>query len=111
MLKIDKIDKLSHLTFGLKTFLKFYPWKNCACKTYNSLPIFLISMGALIVISHTWDLGQQASKNFTKIFYKGIINTKKVNIAFQQSLKNMHQHNVMEYGGYTLLGNGNLVFE
>lgn len=77
---------------------------------YNSLPTFLISMGALTVISHTWDLGQQASKSFTNKFYKGIINSKKVNFAFQQSLKNMNQHNVIEYGGYTLWGNGNLVF-
>jgi CHAT domain-containing protein len=78
---------------------------------YNSLPTFLISMGALTVISHTWDLGQQASKSFTNMFYKGINNTIKVNVAFQQSLKNMNQHNVIEYGGYTLWGNGNLVFK
>ena len=37
---------------------------------YNSLPTFLISMGALTVISHTWDLGQQASKSFTNMFFE-----------------------------------------
>ena len=29
MLKINTIEKLSHLSFDIKTFLKLYPWKNC----------------------------------------------------------------------------------
>jgi len=29
MLKVDKIKKLSHLSFNVKNILKFYPWKNC----------------------------------------------------------------------------------
>ena len=29
MLKINKIEKLSHLSFDIKIFLKLYPWKNC----------------------------------------------------------------------------------
>ena len=30
MSKVENIKKLSHLSFAVKKFLKYYPWKNCS---------------------------------------------------------------------------------
>ena len=30
MLSIENIEKLSHLSFAIRKFLKLYPWKNCS---------------------------------------------------------------------------------
>ncbi|RPH01774.1 MAG: hypothetical protein CBD13_001230 [Candidatus Pelagibacter sp. TMED153] len=51
MLEIKKIKKLSHLSFSIKKFLKYYPWKNCNPKKSNNLTKELNSCNIAIVSS------------------------------------------------------------
>jgi len=55
MLNIEKIKKLSHLSFTIKKFLKFYPWKNCSPKNsiilekkLNECNVAIVSSAGLI---------------------------------------------------------------
>ena len=77
---------------------------------YDSLPTYLISRGADAVISHNWELSQEASLNFTDKFYMNLKMNRSLGYSFSESLKQLSTHNVIEYGGYTLWGNGQIGF-
>ena len=56
MLNINKIKKLSHLSFKVKKFLQFYPWKNCSpinsinlSKKINECRVAIVSTAGLIL--------------------------------------------------------------
>jgi len=77
---------------------------------YDSLPTYLISRGADAVISHNWELGQTASLSFSDTFYLNLKNKQTLSYSYIDSLKKNKNHNVIEYGGYTLWGNGEIGF-
>jgi len=75
---------------------------------YDSLPLYLILKGVQTIICHRWDLGQKASIGFSKNYYQNLIKTCSISDAFNQSLKDMKNYNMSEYGGYILWGNSKL---
>ena len=50
MLDVNKIKKLSHLSYEIKTFLKFYPWKNCAPESYAK-PVKPLNKSNIAIVS------------------------------------------------------------
>ena len=51
MFEIEKSKKLSHLSFAVKKFLKYYPWKDCSPEKLNSLYKEISSCNVAIVSS------------------------------------------------------------
>ena len=51
MIKIEKSKKLSHLSFKIKKFLQFYPWKDCAPIQFKNLDKKLRECNVAIVSS------------------------------------------------------------
>ena len=56
MLSINKISKLSHVSYEVKKFLQFYPWKNCKPsfsyqlkKQLNECKVAIVSSAGFIV--------------------------------------------------------------
>ena len=56
MLSINKIAKLSHVSYEVKKFLQFYPWKNCKPsfsyqlkKQLNECKVAIVSSAGFIV--------------------------------------------------------------
>ena len=56
MLNVNKIEKLSHLSFQVKKFLQFYPWKNCSpknstnlLKKINECNVAIVSSAGLVI--------------------------------------------------------------
>ena len=50
MLDVKKIEKLSHLSFKVKKFLQFYPWKDCS-PTINTTLLKEICESRVAIIS------------------------------------------------------------
>ena len=51
MLNIENIEKLSHLSFAIRNFLKLYPWKNCKPKNSTNLKKKISECNVAIVSS------------------------------------------------------------
>ena len=51
MIKINKSKKISHLSFKIKKFLQFYPWKDCAPNQFKSLDKKISDCNVAIVSS------------------------------------------------------------
>ncbi|MAV59171.1 MAG: hypothetical protein CMG07_04375 [Candidatus Marinimicrobia bacterium] len=51
MIKINKSKKLSHLSFKIKKFLQFYPWKDCTPSQFKNLDKKLSECNVAIVSS------------------------------------------------------------